>query len=305
MHVLYSYITYWYGRWKKNPKPQSEIRFGWGLSYNYIGQVQHNLDKYDVVVGLDIPDFRTISYYTPFTTDPHYCKRWYDAFTANNEILHETCLKIWPAYLATVTKLDHARERITHIMEKEIPAVVPNYKLKPIQPEPTATTAYPTTTKKHIQAIAFPDTRRKKRLIADHISLGIQGFTAFNTNRKVNQLKKGMKRLFEGQHRLEKKVVKLENDMISLAHITMERLEHLQNELIRQGRHIRNIAARVKRMEFEVDHMKTFIVDNTNAIRFLSNLLGIVLSDLNRIGSFPRCTGQFIQQSTITFSDTT
>ena len=173
------------GDGKQFPKPQSEIRFGWGLSYNYIGQVQHNLDKYDVVVGLEIPDFRTVSYYAPFTTDPNYCKRWYDAFTTNNEILHETCLKVWPAYLATVTKLDHARERIAHIIEKENPAVVPNYKLKPLEPKPT-TTAYPTTTEKHIQAIAFPDTKRKKRFIADLISLGIQGFTAFNTNRKVN-----------------------------------------------------------------------------------------------------------------------
>ena len=238
------------GDGKQFPKPQSEIRFGWKLSYNChtIGQVQHNLDKYDVVVGLEIPDFRTVSYYAPFTTDPNYCERWYDSFTVNNKILHETCLKVWPAKLVTVTKLDHARERIAHIMEKEIPDVVPNYKLKRLEPEPTTTT-YPTTTEKHIQTIAFPYTRRKKRFIADLISLGIQGLTAFNTNGKVNQLKKGMKRLFEGQHRLEKKVVKLENDMISLAHITMHGLEHLQNELIRQGRHIRNITARVKRME--------------------------------------------------------
>ena len=133
------------GDGKQFPKPQSEIRFGWGLSYNYIGQVQHNLDKYDVVVGLEIPDFRTISYHAPFTTDPHYFTKWYDAFTTNNKILHETCFKVWPAYLATVTKLDHARERIAHIMEKEIAAVVPNFKLKPIEPEPTTTTAYPTT----------------------------------------------------------------------------------------------------------------------------------------------------------------
>ena len=136
--------------------------------------------------------------------------------------------------------------------------------------------------KKHIQTVAFPDTRRKKRFIADLISLGIQGFTAFNTNRNVNQLKNRMKKLFEGQHRLEKKVVKIENDMISLAHITIDGLEHLQSELVRQGRHIRNITARVKKMEFKVDHMKMFIADNTNSIRFLSNLLGILLSDLNR-----------------------
>ena len=55
-----------------------------------------------------------------------------------------------------------------------------------------------------------------------------------------------MKRLFEGQHKLERKVVKLENDMISLAHITLEGLDNLQKELIKQGRHIRNITARVK-----------------------------------------------------------
>ena len=56
----------------------------------------------------------------------------------------------------------------------------------------------------------------------------------------------------------------------------------MQNELVVQGRHIRDITARVKRMEFEVSHMKTFIADNTNSIQFLGNLLGILLSDLNR-----------------------
>ena len=263
------------------PKPQSEIRFGWGLSYNYIGQLQHNLDKYDVVVGLEIPDFRTVSYYAPFTTDPNYCERWYDSFVSDNEILYETCLKVWPAYLATVIKLDNARERIIHIMENEIPAVIPNYKLKPLEPEP-ATTTYPTTTERYFETVTMPELRRKKRFIADLISLGIQGFTAFNTNRKVKQLKKGMKRLFEGQHRLQNKVVKLENDMISLAHITMQGLEHLQNELVVQGRQIRNITARVKRMEYEVSHMKMFVADNTNSIRFLANLLGILMSDMNR-----------------------
>ena len=48
------------------PKPESEIRFGWEISYNYIGQIHHNLNKYDVVVGLEIPDFRAIPYYQPF-----------------------------------------------------------------------------------------------------------------------------------------------------------------------------------------------------------------------------------------------
>ena len=81
------------GNGKHFPKPQSELRFGWGLAFNYIGQVQHNLDKYDVVVGLEIPDFRTVSYYTPFTTDPNYCAQWYDAFDANMKFYMKLALK--------------------------------------------------------------------------------------------------------------------------------------------------------------------------------------------------------------------
>ena len=170
-------------------------------------------------------------------------------------------------------------------MEKEIPAVVPDFELKPPEPELSTTTAYPEQRTKayiEIKSIAYPDTRRKKRFIADLISLGIQGFTAFSTNRKVNQLKRGMKQLFEKQHRLENKVVKLEEDMISLVHITIEGLEHLQGELVRQGKHIRNLTARVKKVEMTIDHMDFCIGDNTNAIRFLSNMFGVLLSDLNR-----------------------
>ena len=109
------------------PKPESEIRFGWGISYNYLGQLHHNLNKYDVVVGLEIPDFRTVAYYAPISTDSQYCRKWYDQFNSNTRVLYETCTQVWPAYLATINKLEHSKEKIRHIMEKEIPAVVPNF----------------------------------------------------------------------------------------------------------------------------------------------------------------------------------
>ena len=44
-----------------------------------------------------------------------------------------------------------------------------------------------------------------------------------------------MKQLFERQHKLENNLVQMEKDMISLACVTIEGLEHLQNELVRQG----------------------------------------------------------------------
>ena len=70
IYTMYvSYLSLYLWQWENSiqfPKPESEIRFGWGLSYNYIGQLHHNLNKYDVIVGLEIPDFRVIPYYKPF-----------------------------------------------------------------------------------------------------------------------------------------------------------------------------------------------------------------------------------------------
>ena len=45
-------------------------------------------------------------------------------------MLYETSTQIWPTYLATINKLEHSKERIKHIIEKEITAVVPNFELK-------------------------------------------------------------------------------------------------------------------------------------------------------------------------------
>ena len=77
---------------KHFPKLESEIRFDWGISYNYIRQLYHNLNKYDVVVGLEIPDFKTVEYYTPISITPQYCKRWYDI---NTRVLYQSCTQVW------------------------------------------------------------------------------------------------------------------------------------------------------------------------------------------------------------------
>ena len=245
------------------PKPESEIRFGWGISYNYIGQMHHNLNKYDIVVGLEIPDFRVIPYYQPFSRDPKYCNKWNTGI--RTKLLFETCQKIWPAYIGTIAKLDNSQERIKHIMEKEIPAVVPDFKLRPA---PTETTK--------------DQPKRVKRFITDLLSLGIQGFSTFYQNRKQNKLKKGMEKLFERQDRLNNRVKKLDNDMISLARTTLMSLDHFQKELVRQGEHIKHLTNRVKHVEMAMQHHEHQITDNRNSIKFLGNILGVLLSDLNR-----------------------
>ena len=38
--------------------PQSTIHYGYGLMYDYSGQVLHGLNRYNLMVGIDIPDLR-------------------------------------------------------------------------------------------------------------------------------------------------------------------------------------------------------------------------------------------------------
>ena len=49
---------------QKEIKPESELRFGYGMSFQYHGQMLHGLNRYNLLVGLEIPDLRIPEYYT-------------------------------------------------------------------------------------------------------------------------------------------------------------------------------------------------------------------------------------------------
>ena len=86
----------------------------------------------------------------------------------------------------------------------------------------------------------------------------------------------------KGKDKLDDRVTKLDNDMISLAKTTLLSLDHFQKELVRQGEHIKHLTNRVKHVEMAMQHHEQQITDNRNSIKFLGNMLGILLSDLNR-----------------------
>ena len=75
-----------------------------------------------------------------------------------------------------------------------------------------------------------------------------------------------MEKLFERQNKLNNRVTKLDNDMISLARTTLMSLDHLQKELVRQGEHIKHLTNRVKHIEMAMQHHDHQITDNRNSI---------------------------------------
>ncbi len=57
---------------------KSEIRFGYGMLFDYHGQKLHGLNRYNLMVGLKIPSFDMADYYVPTKNDKNanYCDRF-------------------------------------------------------------------------------------------------------------------------------------------------------------------------------------------------------------------------------------
>ena len=222
---------------QKEIKPESELRFGYGMSFQYHGQMLHGLNRYNLLVGLEIPDLRIPEYYTPGQDmyNSQFCE-------GNNkpetQVWYKTCNNVWPAVQTAIRKVHDLRYEIEQIYQEELPAIIPNYKVGPM--------------KKSQELNTSPVVSRKKRFLTDIIGLGIQAFSAISQHRKQNKLEKSMKHLKHRQDALDHKIEALEDDMISTTKETFEELDYLRRELELTGYNIKVLTAEIKRVEYEL-----------------------------------------------------
>lgn len=45
------------------------------MEYNYIGQIHHSLNRYDVMIAVEIPDFKDLPKFEPLDTSVNYCNQ--------------------------------------------------------------------------------------------------------------------------------------------------------------------------------------------------------------------------------------
>ena len=176
---------------QKEIKPESELRFGYGMSFQYHGQMLHGLNLYNLLVGLEIPDLRIPNYYTP-AQDMYDYELCEENNKPESQVWYKTCTNVWPAVQTAIRKVHDLRYEISQIFEEEFPAIIPNYKVGPIK-EPQ-------------QQNKSPQVSRKKRFITDIIGLGIQAFSAISQHRKQSKLERGMKQLKHRQNVLDHKI---------------------------------------------------------------------------------------------------
>ena len=134
------------------------------MSFQYHGQMIHGLNHYNLLVGLEIPN-----YYTP-AQDMYNSQFCEENNKPETRVWYKTCTNVWPAVQTAIRKVHDLTYEIDQIYGEEFPAIIPNHKVGPIQ-EPH-------------QLNKSPTVSRKKRFITDIIGSGIQAFSAISQHRK-------------------------------------------------------------------------------------------------------------------------
>ena len=157
---------------QKEIKPESELRFGYGMSFQYHGQMLHGLNRYNLLVGLEIPDLR-IPDYTP-AQDMYNSQFCEGNNKPESQVWYKTCNNVWLAVQTAIRKVHHLRYEIEQIFQEELPAIIPNYKIGPMKEPQELNTS--------------PVVSRKKIFLTGIIGLDIQAFSAISQYRKQTKL---------------------------------------------------------------------------------------------------------------------
>ena len=93
---------------------KSEIRFGYGVLYEHRGQLLHGLNKYHLLVGVDMPKFTFTQY--SYQLEQHLnCGQFH-----NMTILHNVCYSLVPLYINYGTKELQYQNEISQILESDL-----------------------------------------------------------------------------------------------------------------------------------------------------------------------------------------
>ena len=269
-------------------KPKSQLRFGYGLKFGFKGAALHGLNRYNVMVGIDIPDIRIAQFFKPKVPDQEYCERYNHPQYTN---LYKVCGRTWPAYLEMIGSIGRYQEEMEEILYGDLPAVLPGFQVSDLGPNPWENNHYiykiaertdgdigllgktAHTVKegyKRVRREIKKYLNRGKRFVSDLIGLGIQGISALLNHRKQSELKKGMKILAENQDKIQGRIEVIEDEMLSITQTHMKDIKDLRDDIMILGQGINALNKQIEEHEFNIFSLKNHQVDVDKSLEYLS-----------------------------------
>ena len=282
-------------------KPKSQLRFGYGLKFGFKGAAFHGLNRYNVIVGIDIPDIRIAQFFKPRVPDQDYCERFNHPQYSN---LYKVCGKTWPAYIEMIESIGRYQEEMEEILYGDLPAVLPGFQVSDLGTNPWANNHYiykiaertdqrsASLLEKAVYAVkeSYRRTKRAikvilkrgKRFISDLIGLGIQGITALLNHRKQNELKKGMKILAENQNKIQGRIEIVEDEMLSITQTHMEDIKELRDDIMVLGQGINALNKQIEEHEFDIFTLMNHQADVDKSLEYLSDTIADLFGRMQR-----------------------
>ena len=261
---------------------KSVIKFGWGMMFDYYGQMLHGLNKYNLIVGMKLPQIEELKLEIPYLLNPAVC----------NNLKPDAVLPVFqPVCKAAVETQSNLRQRLTlfkveieDLLTKRIPFVLRRFTPKAIGNQAVHHTRMRTPTEVSYHLSASEQTRRirKRRFVSQLIGLGIQGISAYLEYRETTRFEKGLQQLLRHNNLQDNEIRAIKKDMLSLTKATVKDLRLIKYD-------IRQHVDMINRLTLETDQLVTalknhekWITDVKRAMIFFNNYFSQVYFQLNK-----------------------
>ena len=171
---------------------KSVIKFGWGMMFDYYGQMLHGLNKYNLIVDVKVPTVSDLNLQIPYMLQPSVCKAfpkstaykyvtWYTV-SEKNSIARPICESAVETQGQMKVRLERVKEDIHSLLNEKIPFVLKKFKQEePVRRFPSRPTPPPYNPRRNKYERFETNTirLRHKRFISELIGLGIQGISVY------------------------------------------------------------------------------------------------------------------------------
>ena len=276
---------------------KSVIKFGWGMMFDYYGQMLHGLNKYNLIVGVKVPTVSDLNLQIPYMLQPSVCKNFpknvayqYVTWYTNSET-HSIARPICDSAVETQSqmkvRLERVKEDIHSLLNEKIPFVLKQFKheepsklslfLIPPTPPP-----YNPRRNKYHNFQTKTKRLRKKRFISELIGLGIQGISAYLEHRKTSRFEKGLNLLMKHNSLQDKEIRAIRKDMMSLTKATLKDLNELRYDVRDHGTMINRLTREVDRMIPQLKAITGYLHDLTRALYLFNGYFSQVYTQLSK-----------------------
>ena len=301
---------------------ESEIRMGYGILYQAYGKLLHGLNKFHLVVGLELHKFkfhldRPIIHFNDYQ---EHCKN-----LAAVDFILVLCIEVWPLYyhyryqevwfqykikeklcadgyqpstelcnlefppLKAIDPIQHYRIISTHPIYDTLEglqalnsSMLPKALLE-MKDKTNFTSARENRQRRvYDSTFTYQAGNRYKRFVTTLMSLAFDGFKTDISHKADKKLIKGMKIIMKNQKIMNKRITTVENDMLALAQPTLHDLNDLQDQLASTNARTDYLANRPINAETNLQKVADRANDNQLAIEHMALVSGQIFPNLER-----------------------